>query len=435
MQNTHLRRAISVVFTCKSEVFYITRQHFLKAFPGYTAFPGGKVDACDKCENEDETLQLAMEREVKEELNISIVQLQSEDKVRFVKKIAKATSPDFNPLRFETYFFQIELKEKINFQVDANEAKEYGWRISADIVKEYNEGKRLMVFPVKHTFERLSDGKIEYQDYDITRSQEGIPKIENLVDIKQYMPLSHTVPPATRTNAFVIGDIIIDPSPKDEAEFEKLIDCLQHIKLCSIVLTHHHGDHHQYSVDLAERLSLNMMMSEDSFNRILTKWGKDYFRDIEISYIKEGDSVTTWQKEKVIAYQIPGHDEGHIGLAPASMKWFIVGDLFQGIGTVVVGGEEGDMVKYFSSLEKVIKLNPNCVIPSHGIPLGGVHILEKTLQHRKMREEQVFELTQKGYSIDEILKKIYFDIPAKVLKYARANIESHLKKLQDEKRL
>ena len=60
----------------------------------------------------------------------------------------------------------------------------------------------------------------------------------------------------------------------------------------------------------------------------------------------------------------------------------MAGDLFQGVGTVVIGEPEGNMQTYMETLKKVIKLNPKCVFPSHGIALGGSHILQKNLVTR-----------------------------------------------------
>jgi len=105
------------------------------------------------------------------------------------------------------------------------------------------------------------------------------------------------------------------------------------------------------------------------------------------------------------------------------------------VGTVVVGGEEGNMKDYFESLKKVISLSPQCVIPSHGIALGGTNILQRTLEHRKLREKQILDLYLKQPDPSYILKTLYFDIPRHLHSYAMANIRSHLKKLEDEGRL
>ena len=39
--------AVSILLTFENEIFAIERQPFLKSFPGYWAFPGGKVEKTD----------------------------------------------------------------------------------------------------------------------------------------------------------------------------------------------------------------------------------------------------------------------------------------------------------------------------------------------------------------------------------------------------
>ena len=39
--------AVTAILVCEEEVFVIKRQPHLRAFPGYHAFPGGKIDAED----------------------------------------------------------------------------------------------------------------------------------------------------------------------------------------------------------------------------------------------------------------------------------------------------------------------------------------------------------------------------------------------------
>ena len=180
---------------------------------------------------------------------------------------------------------------------------------------------------------------------------------------------------------------------------------------------------------------MSIFLSEDTYGRCLKKYGENYFENVVIHFLKEDDIVTTWLGQEVSVLEVPGHDEGQIAFMPKSRSWCIVGDLFQGIGTVVVGGDEGDMQKYFHSLKKIIHLSPKSVVPSHGIMLGGTHILEKTLKHREIREAQVLELVEANNTVDQILSIIYFDLPKKLLPYAKANIESHLVKLKKEGRI
>ena len=174
-------------------------------------------------------------------------------------------------------------------------------------------------------------------------------------------------------------------------------------------------------------------MSRDSYERICKKFGADYFEQIKIEFAREGDVLTKWLGKNIRIFEIPGHDEGQLGLAPTTMEWFLVGDLIQGIGTVVIAAPEGNMKKYFASLERVIALNPKIIIPSHGMPLKSTLYLKKTLEHRLMRESQILKLYQEGKSKDEMLSELYPDIDSRLLQAAFHNIESHLVKLQEDR--
>jgi glyoxylase-like metal-dependent hydrolase (beta-lactamase superfamily II) len=246
------------------------------------------------------------------------------------------------------------------------------------------------------------------------------------------------------TNCFLIGEpgsdtLIVDPSPKDETVYANLKDILEQIrdfkdfKYSGIFITHSHGDHHQHAPELAREYSLPVIISENSHRRILSKSGGDYFKGIEVKHAKEGDKVIRWNGLDVNVYEIPGHDEGHLGLAPQGMDWFLAGDLIQGVGTVVIGKEEGNMAKYFNSLKRVIELNPKYVMPSHGGPQPSVKILKKTLNHRIKREKQVLKLFKRGKTTEQMVEIIYKGVDQRLWPLALMNIEGHLEKLKQEK--
>ncbi len=429
--------AVSAIFHKRGTIYTITRANHLKAFPGYTSFPGGKVDKEDHAQNFSETLRKTLEREMQEELGIDLKELERVGVIANIKQVAKATSPNFNPYIYETYFYLIELTEEVTFIEDAGEIAESFWSTPAEILNKFNTGSLLMIYPIRKFIEELSLGNTDYIDFDQQRDLD-IPMIEPKKNLLQIMPTSNTLPPATRTNAFLIGDkrkILIDPSPGSEQEYLKLKKTLSMFDIENILLTHHHGDHHENAPRLARELAVPILISSDSYERCLKVFGKNYFESCLVQFLSEGDQVTSWLGSPVKIYEVPGHDEGHLALAPDSMEWSIVGDLFQGVGTVVVGGDEGNMIKYFESLKKIIALNPKCVIPSHGIALGGTNILQKNLKHRELREEQIRDLFKLGKTKEEILATIYFELPAELKRYAMANIDSHLEKLSLEGRL
>ncbi len=439
--------AVSLVLTCGDEIFAIQRQFFLKAFPGYWAFPGGKVEAQDEAfslehpltKDIDHRLLGAAFREGQEELGIDFRSHVQSGTIRSISYLGLATTPDFNPYRFATYFFKIDFKNKIEFIVDENEARIAKWICAKDLLEEFNQGQILAVPPVVKVIETLGNHpeitKIDELNFNYD-GNDFVPYIESIRGMPQLMPLSHTLPPATRTNAFIVGDIgcpriLIDPSPIDEEEYRKFKNTVAIFGADKILLTHHHPDHYERSNLLARELNIPIMLSQYTRERIV-RIQSDYFDGIKTEILNEGDVVTQWLSRDVLVMNIPGHDEGQIAVYPSDLSWFLAGDLFQGIGTVVIGGEAGNMQKYFSTLERIIKLSPKVVFPSHGIGLGGTNILEKTLEHRRLREVQVYEHFKNGDSPEAMLTKIYADIRKDLWPYALENINKHLEKLKAE---
>ena len=422
-----MKQAVTAVFTCRDEVFVIKRQNHLAAFPGYTSFPGGKVDS-------GETLEVALYREVQEELGVAL------DTLTIVQKIflGIATTPPFNPYRFEAHFFRFELADKVDFKLDPGEAEFGEWVSAQELLERYERAEVMAVPPTIALIKGLAQGKASRElELDLVYDPETeVPMIESIGGVRQLLPLSHTFPPANRTNAFIIGDdvrLLIDPSPKDDAELAKFLKVAERVGFHKIFLTHHHPDHHEYAPAIARVRGLPMLMSPDTHQRILAKWGADYFDGCKIQYVHEGDILCQSQGVDVMAFNVPGHDEGQIALAPTNYNWILVSDLIQTVGTVTVGGPEGDMAKYFNSLEKVIAKKPRFVIPSHGIAVGGVHKLQQTLDHRRQREQQIIALLDQGKITDEIIAIIYKDLDPKFLPYARYTVQAHLDKIDREK--
>jgi len=441
--------AVSVVLTFQDEIFIIQRQNYLKAFPGYWAFPGGKVEKTDNeqvlihnlVNDFQPNLVGAMIRECQEELGIDLGKQITEGEVVDVNLLGCAVTPEFNPIRFATYFFKIVFKSRPHFEVDFNEARDSGWFRPFDFFSKYESGDILSVPPVIKVISELTKDlslkRIEGLNFDFDSSK-FVPYIESMKGVRQLMPLSNTLPPANRTNAFLIGDngrvkILIDPSPTNE-EYEKFKNTVALFGVDKIMLTHHHFDHHENAVKMAKELHIPILLSKDSHQRLL-RVDSNYFDSVETFFLKEGDIITSWLGQDVVVYEVPGHDEGQLAVAPRNLNWFLAGDLFQGVGTVVIGGEEGSMAKYFSTLEKVIALNPKVVFPSHGIGLGGTDILQRTLEHRKVRENQVLTLHLEGKTLNEMLDIIYEGLTSDLRPFALKNILKHLDKLRDERKI
>ena len=264
-----------------------------------------------------------------------------------------------------------------------------------------------------------------------------VPRIELLSGLQMFPTPSNTFPPEKRTNAFLLGDkgapqILVDPSPESPQVLEKLRHTLRRDTIDSLFITHHHPDHYEHAPELARHLNVPIGMSEDTRSRITQQQGNDYFSGLQIEVMQEGMRLTDWKGEAVRVYSIPGHDAGQLGLAPESLRWFLVGDLIQSIGTVVISAPEGDMAVYFQTLERIIALAPEVIIPSHGMPMRSTFYLQTTLEHRRKREKEIQRLYTEGKTPADMLDIIYQGVHQHLLPFANKNIESHLLKLQQE---
>ncbi|MCK4502890.1 MAG: MBL fold metallo-hydrolase, partial [Desulfuromonadales bacterium] len=357
-----------------------------------------------------------------------------------VKYLATALAPAISPIRFRLHFFRIDLAERHQFTIDTGEIAAASWQTPQQLLDSFAAGDALMVPPLRWMLKQLHQNPTGDNFGDLSPQFDEdlyVPKLELLSGLRMLPVPSNTFPPEKRTTAYLLGDdsapkILVDPSPESPPVLKKLLRTLWLQDLTAIFLTHHHHDHHEHAPALATQLKLPIWMSEDTHNRITKKYGSDYFAGVQIGIKQAGDCLTTWKSEPVRVYAIPGHDAGQLGLAPESLRWFLVGDLIQSFGTVVISAPEGDMATYFQTLKQLISMDPAVIVPSHGMPMRSTFRLQATLQHRCDREIEIHAIHNSGKTKAEILDIVYPQIDPRLAPFAMCNIESHLTKLRQE---
>ena len=103
-----MKEAVTAVFVHGDEVFVIRRQEYLRAFPGYYAFPGGKVDTQDAGYDYDHPLLLdhqpahvrALYRELSEELGYDLGQALQRDEISGIQLVKSFRNEDHEIERF-----------------------------------------------------------------------------------------------------------------------------------------------------------------------------------------------------------------------------------------------------------------------------------------------------------------------------------------------
>jgi ribonuclease/clavin/mitogillin len=435
-------KAVAAVLGCRKSagylVYMIRRPGTLKEFPGYHTFPWDKIKKTEA----GSPSTVALNRMTVEQLGLDLDRARESGKIKQVKHLKIAPLLDFRPSGRFTDFYLIELAEQLPFEVDAEKIDRGEWNSPAEFLRRYERGEMLALPAALHLLKVLRHGTV---DMDLSGfnlpgpGENEVPYIEPLAGIYQLSHRSIILPPGHLTNCFIIGDeggqrLAIDPSPANKKEYRRMAKALKQFGVTHIFITHHHPDHLNRVPRLARDLSLPVIMSRNSYQRLLKKKGRRYFKKIDIKFAREGDLLGHWLGQPVRVYEVPGHDEGQLALAPDNLAWFLAGDLIQGAGTVVIPTGEGDMARYFYTLERIIDLNPGVILPSHGPALGSVESLKKTLLHRKQRELQILHLYQKGVTPRKMVKIIYGKVNRLTRWLALENIKSHLKKLhQDQK--
>ena len=232
---------------------------------------------------------------------------------------------------------------------------------------------------------------------------------------------SPTLPPATTTNAWVLGKqnvIVVDPAGVKEKFQKQLGDILSNRRVKAIFLTHHHRDHIGGAVHLAKSTGAEIICSAYTAQKLPFEVDRHLVADEELRIDEE-----SW---KII--WTPGHAKGHLCLFSQSTKDLVAGDMVAGVGTILIDVPEGNLADYLHSLNALKKLSPLRLLPAHGPAISpAISYLEKYIDHRNMRTRQVKQAINKGLHHPlQIVKFIYTELNPVYYPIAARQINCHL---------
>jgi glyoxylase-like metal-dependent hydrolase (beta-lactamase superfamily II) len=152
--------------------------------------------------------------------------------------------------------------------------------------------------------------------------------------------------------------------------------------------------------------------------------------------LAEGDAVAIGD-ERIHVILAPGHSPDHLVFWHEPSRTAFTGDLVTVGSSVMIhwsrGGNLGD---YLASLERLLALRPQRLLPAHGAEPGDpAALLSGYLEHRRMRERQVVAALEAGRStVQAIAESIYDGLDPALMAAARENVRAHLEKLKSEGR-
>ena len=445
----------------------------LKFMGGHYAFPGGSVDAednaglappIDRAVSVDAT---ALARELFEETGLLIVRgaLPSVDERRQARQALLAeevpfqdlldryglqpdverfrpaglfVTPETSPRRFHARYYLIDKVSPGDEELIPGELIALDWFLPADARHRWRRKeidvappvafvlKQLATLPVDAALERLR--ALEPLTGDHAHCHEARIGI-------RVMPLrSPTLPPARHTNCLMIGETelyIIDPAATSDGEQQRLIRQLEDVQkhdgaqLAAVLLTHGHRDHTGSAPLLRERYGIPIWAHQATADKVEFPIDR-LLLDNEVISIP-GDPG--WSLR---CLHTPGHHPGHLCFLEESSGTLICGDMVASKSSIVIAhGHGGDMSDYLQSMERLLSLDCDLIIPSHGFMFNHPHrVIRKQIDHRFAREAKIQAAVDAGArGIDELLAASYDDVPREMWQYAEYTLKAHLVRL------
>ncbi|MDY7231989.1 MBL fold metallo-hydrolase [Hyalangium rubrum] len=460
------------------EVFWVKREKALAFAGGFYAFPGGKVDKADAqvpmrgAEGEQAALRVAAARELFEEAGVLVAEGAEALGPERVKELRRALlsgqrgwkalldeaglslraedfheagrwiTPPYMPVRFDTYFYLVEVPPHAQAEFLPGELAEATWVVPAEALARWEQGTALLHPPNLHALQVLGRFDTRGQVLERLCAPPHCPDfLATIIEFQQGVRLvpmaTPTLPPATHTNTYVLGNgelLIIDPGAEDSLECERLFEVLDILKAegrrpVAVLLTHHHGDHIGGAKLLKDRLGLPLWCHARTADRL----------DVPAERILEDGDVlelagTPPQRWRVL--HTPGHARGHVCLVDERSHAAVVGDMVAGVGTIVIDPPEGNMRDYLTQLARLRDLPVTTIYPAHGgaIP-DGPGKLQEYIQHRAAREARIMEaLPTEGATVAQVVEVAYADTPAFLHPVAERSALATLEKLVEEGR-
>lgn len=273
------------------------------------------------------------------------------------------------------------------------------------------------------------------------------PEVSPAAPWLRRVPLrSPTLPPATHTNVYVVGEgdlLAVDPASPYPEEQQGLLATLEALaaqghRLRGALLTHHHYDHTGGADALRRALpGLTFYAHALTAERLAA-------RGLVVDQqVREGD-VLPFGPAGLRALHTPGHAPGHLCLIDQAGGGVIVGDMVASQGTIVIDPEDdGDMARYLLELTRLLALAEGGAVagaqrlwPAHGVGVAeGPALLRFYIQHRLQREAKVAAALAAGAgTLWELVPRAYDDVPAALHPLAVRALQAHLLKLASEGR-
>ena len=222
---------------------------------------------------------------------------------------------------------------------------------------------------------------------------------------------------------------LIDAGTGEAAHLAALEAALGSAMLLQVLVTHAHTDHASGAPVIAAH------RPEARFRKMLwperdARWPVPYEPLADGQIIEAGDDTLT-------VIHTPGHSPDHLSFWHQPTRTLFCGDLaVKGTTVWIPANLRGDLTAYLTSLERVLALAPDRLLPAHGpIIADPPAVLRGYIEHRLEREQQILDAMRQGDATpDAITARVYRGLKAQLLPMAQEGVVAHLIKLEREGR-
>jgi glyoxylase-like metal-dependent hydrolase (beta-lactamase superfamily II) len=201
----------------------------------------------------------------------------------------------------------------------------------------------------------------------------------------------------TRTYRVGLGDtVLLDPGPDVERHVRALVVWVEDAARVRVLLTHGHDDHAGSARTVAGALGCE----------VLGPSGVD-----GVDTVLDDGAVVDTDRGELVALDTPGHAAHHLCFRWPGREALFAGDFFLGEGdTTWVGEYPGCVADYLASLDRVRRVAPAVIYPTHGPAIEDVAAtLDRYEAHRRERIRQVEEAlaAHPDADVDELFVAVY----------------------------
>jgi len=408
------------------EVFWMRRAPHMVFQGGFHAFPGGQLGP-------DEDTRIGAAREVQEETGVRVDPSTLTDVGRWV-------SPPFLPRRFDTQFFLTRCPKDQDPCCFTDEHDIGEWAEPAAALQNWRRGGILMAPPIRHALVCLSEGLDNIQAR-MTASPQAHGEPPSEVEMRAGITLvpvrTPTLPPATHTNCYIIGErdvIVVDPAspdPEEQAKLDRILEA-RGVHIREIWLTHLHRDHVSGANHFRHRWNAQIA-AHPITARDLTGF-VDVDREFQTNETVNLEGNPGWTLRIL---HTPGHARGHVCIFEERNGSLLTGDLMAGFGTILIDPPEGHMATYLDSLRRMHALPVTALFPAHGPVMANAKArVQEYIDHRLTREHNILAAWNRGIREPvAIVREVYTDVAPVMYGLAERSVMAHLEKLKDERRI